>query len=94
MNKDFEIALNKKFVKGAIEHGRAWNALSVNAPLELQGECCDFYWYADLLDDQELKGEMQGFAEKIWLRMKELESIEAVPHPIDESTDGAEVISP
>lgn len=88
MNNDFEIALNRKFVKGAREHGRAWNARSVNAPLELQGECCDFYWYADLIEDEGLKRELQTFAEKMWLEMQKLQSIESIPHPLDENTDG------
>lgn len=62
----FADACREKFERGQREHGETWDAQHIDARREMQGELCDLFNYADLLDDEVLKVRVQSWCKDIW----------------------------
>lgn len=60
---DFDTERQKKFDRGASEHGQPWAAAHIDARREMQGELLDLFNYAGLLDDEVMKVRIQ-----LWCR--------------------------
>lgn len=67
---DFDTERQKKFDRGANEHGQPWDAAHIDARREMQGELCDLYNYADLLDDEVMKVRIQMWCRDIWTELE------------------------
>jgi hypothetical protein len=69
---DFDLAKQHKFDAGRAAHPDSdWNADQVDARAEAMEECCDLYWYADLLPDEALKARIQLFCRDTWTELQE-----------------------
>jgi len=66
---EFARALKEKFDAGAREHSQPWDAEHIDARKEMQDELCDLWNYSDLLEDEDLKREVQGWCKYMWKRL-------------------------
>lgn len=66
-------AVKEKFERGAQEHGPGFNKEKINAVKEIKEELEDIYNYAELLENEELKQELQGLANYYWKRLEYVE---------------------
>lgn len=71
----FDTARQKKFDRGATEHGQPWDAEHIDARKEMQGELCDLYNYADLLSDEVLKVRIQLWCRDVWQELEDIGSV-------------------